>query len=537
MEKQSTEPDTLAKAALGNLRGIAVVGVLCEGKATYGIARSNAGNSPSESTNPKQPLFEIGSISKVFTGVLLAQAVESGDLGLDDTLGKLLKGKVSLSPFVSEITLRQLVTHSSSLPRMPADFETDSSPENPYSNYDRKKLWAALATLKLDSSPPGEAVYSNFGFAVIGELLSVRYNKAWDVLVRERITGPLGMTDTLQILGGKAPHLAESYSGDIPAPPWDMLAFAGAGGLRSTAADMLAFSRAILAGKEGPLGNAAERLLTPLGNLQYDEIGYAVMIRGPVDKRTFSHSGGTGGYRALWMVTPDNKQAVVILVSNAEAPIDRVELTIGASRYQVSSHPVPIDFNTLSEYAGTFRIDKSAAFTFVAQDGTLYGRLTGQPFNALTPTAKNTFAFPVVGAEFTFVKDGGKIDAVALNQGGRNLSASRTDEPIPAQAILPSVALSDYVGRYRETQQLGASEGFDVQSNAGQLAVKLNSQPRFPIFPVPNTLDRFVYDVVKAELQFERDASGNVVALILHQNGEHRAIKLEDSRAAESATI
>ena len=131
MKNQATEPDSLAKAALGNLRGTAVVGVLRDGKATYGIAQNNAGNSPSASTTLNQPLFEIGSISKVFTGVLLAQAVERGDLALDDNLGKLLKGKVSLSPFVSEITLRQLVTHSSSLPRMPANFEVDSSPANP----------------------------------------------------------------------------------------------------------------------------------------------------------------------------------------------------------------------------------------------------------------------------------------------------------------------------------------------------------------------------------------------------------------------
>src|SRR6185369_16983816 len=231
----ASDPATLAKAALGNVPGAAVVGEWRGGKASYGAAYQGAAVSVKPLVGQEQPLFEIGSISKVFTGLLLAQAVEHGDLRLDDTLGKLLKDKVRLSQPVAAIKLRDLVTHSSCLPRLPGDFAGKSRIKL-YRDYDRDSLWNALAKLKLENPPPCEADYSNFGFAVLSELLAERYNKPWELLVRERITGPLGMDDTQQHLGDKATRLTEGHSGSDSALPWEMRAFAGAGGLRSTAA-------------------------------------------------------------------------------------------------------------------------------------------------------------------------------------------------------------------------------------------------------------------------------------------------------------
>ena len=263
----ASPPPELARAALGDLRGSISVGVWRDGKANF------AGDSAA--------LFEIGSISKVFTGVLLAQAVERGDLSLDDTLGKLLAGKVAsfTSDKVTAVTLRQLVTHTSCMPRLPADFQGRSDKADPYRNYDRARLWKAVASMTFDATPPCAASYSNLGVGLPGELLSERYGQPWETLVRERITGPLGMHDTVVTLGDKAPRLAPAFVGGRPTPPWEMAAFVGAGGLRSTAADMLLFGRALLAGRDGLLGAAAERVATPLARFDGD-IGYAILVRG-----------------------------------------------------------------------------------------------------------------------------------------------------------------------------------------------------------------------------------------------------------------
>jgi D-alanyl-D-alanine-carboxypeptidase/D-alanyl-D-alanine-endopeptidase len=328
-----SDPTDLAKTALGSERGVATVGVWRKGQAFYGMASNAAPVVADPATPPAKILFEIASISKVFTGLLLAQAVQRGDFSLDDTLGKLLPATTRFaSPAVARITLRQIVTHRSCLPSLPPGFDRESRAN--YLRYDRQRLFDAVSTLQLAQSPPCEPVYSNFGFAILGELLSERYGKSWEELVRERIAGPLGMTDTAQHIGDKAQRLALPFRGDKLLLQRQMLAFAGAGGLYSTAADMLIFSRAILAGKAGPLGEAAERLVTPLAIYQDGRIGYAVMIRGPVANPVYTHDGVLGGYRSRWIVAPDSDEAIIIFASNEDSPIDEVRKEVRASRRQ-----------------------------------------------------------------------------------------------------------------------------------------------------------------------------------------------------------
>ncbi|MFA9218960.1 MAG: serine hydrolase domain-containing protein [Sphingomonadaceae bacterium] len=396
-----SDPNLMAVKALGERKGAAAVGVWRDGAASYGKAARTDGVQG-------DPLFEIGSISKVFTGLLVAQAVERGDLTLDDKLGTLLKDDVKLSPDVGAVTLRQLLTHSSCLPRMPANF-TNYDEQTPYVSYDRRLLWAALAELKLPHAAPCDPVYSNMGFAVLGELMARRYQKPWDQLVAENITGPLGMRDTMQHLNGQASRLAPAYNGTKSTPPWDFIAFAGAGSLRSTPADMLVFSRAILAGKNGPLGAAVPRLLQPLGKFDGGEIGYGIMMRGPLAQRSYFHGGGTGGFRADWLLLPDQQQALIVLASNAEAPVAVVSGDILAKRYQISDARIALEQGKLPEYAGVYRAEGALKFTFVAQDQKLYGRISGQLFMPLTAAAADVFTFPEVGAEFSFQREGGKI--------------------------------------------------------------------------------------------------------------------------------
>ena len=510
-----SDPDIMAARTLGERKGAAVVGVWRDGAASYGTADHTDGLAP-------DPLFEIGSMSKVFTGLLLAQAVERGDLKLDDNLGKLLQGDVKLQPDVAAITLRQLVTHSSCLPRMPANF-SDTGLSNPYINYDRNMLWSALADLKLPHAPPCDAVYSNMGFAVVGELLARLYSKPWEQLVADNITGPLGMRDTMQHLNDKSARLAPAFSGAASTPPWDFIAFAGAGSLRSTPADMLAFSRAIMAGKKGPLGAAVPRMLEPLGRIDGAEIGYGIMMRGPQNQRSYFHSGGTGGFRSDWLMMPDTRQALVVMVSNAEAPAGLVGAAIVAQRYQIADTRIAVDDLSLPQYAGVYRVDGHMALTFVAQEGKLYGRITGQTFAPLTAAAPDVFTFPQYGAEFSFQREGGKIAGATLRQHGGEFKARRTADPVPPYAQDRKLTQDAVAGDYVVADTSLPSMVFDVRVMDGQLLIRLNDQQHLPVFAVPGQADRYAADVVAAEFQFERDDDGKLSALVLHQNG--RAIR------------
>src|SRR6185436_4233044 len=157
-------------------------------------------------------LFEIGSISKVFTGILLADAVVDGKLGFDDTLARRLPVKFD-HPATGAVTLKQLATHTSCLPRLPGNM-MNADGDDPYGQYDQKAMFEYLASAKLDGQPPCEAAYSNLGFGILGVVLETAYGKLWAALIQERVTGPLGMADTVQELSpAQQSRFAEPWDG------------------------------------------------------------------------------------------------------------------------------------------------------------------------------------------------------------------------------------------------------------------------------------------------------------------------------------
>ena len=433
----ASDPAVLARAALAAERGTLVVGILRNGKASYGAAYNPEPPStprPVEPNSAEQPMFEIGSVTKVFTGLLLAQAVERGDVTLDDTVGKLLAGKVEgVPPAVASVTLKQLVTHTGCMPVMADGVTGGPALAEQFRTFDKPMFWAALSRIKLTAAaPPCEGSYSNFGMALLGQLLAERYGTSWGELVRARITEPLGMNDTVIPLGDKASRMAPCFAGDRRQPLLDMTAYAPASALRSTAADMLVLSRAILAGASGPLGPAAARMLTPLARYEGAEIGYAVMVRGPGGgRRTYYHAGVTEGYRTLWLLAPDTGEAMIVLSSNARAPLQPVMLAIGKSRYPVPTAEMPIDPERLVDYKGEFRITQTKALSFTVRGSQLLVRETGRGYNALTPTGNDRFAVTAIGAQFVFRRDEGHaVVGVTLAQGGSQLDARRVGEAV-----------------------------------------------------------------------------------------------------------
>ncbi len=540
----ASDPARMAKITLGEERGSVAVGVWHQGRAAYafqtggGLASSAVG-APAPESAQHQKLYEIGSVSKVFTGLLLAQAVEKGDLSLDDTLGKLLDGKVGFqSPHVAAITLRQLITHSSCLPRAPKEISERLGGPSPYATFNRRMMWQSLAVASIPNAPPCAPAYSNFGLGLVGDILSERYGKPWQALVRDNITAPLGMMDTVQDLGSKTDRMAAGFNHAAPMAPWDFQAMAGAGALRSTVADMLIFSRAMMAGPDGPLGAAAVRMRTPLGVFGSGQIGYAMMIRGPAERRIYHHDGLTGGYRAQWMIAPDTQEAAVALAGNTHAAPGRLLAAITAHRYPIAESVLAsvggtaatITSDQLKEFGGVYRIDRSSGAVVVAQDGVLYARFQGGGrYRSLAHAGKDLFIDAEFAAMLQFQRIGGRVTGLTYTQGGGAFNAERTGDAPPAIAVLPNAATQDYVGRYFLQRPLQRNLDFDVKAEAGQLAVRSGNWPRQPVSPLPNQPDRFVYANVKAELQFERDAKGKVIAVVLHEGAALRIPRFETS--------
>jgi CubicO group peptidase (beta-lactamase class C family) len=472
---------------------------------------------------PERVLFEIGSISKVFTGILLAGAVAEGKLSLDDTLAKRLPVQFA-EPATGAITLRQLATHTSCLPRLPDNLTDAATPDppDPYAKYDDKALFEYLGKAKLAKSPPCVSDYSNLGFGTLGVVLEKAYGKPWAALVQEKITGPLGMVDTVQDLSAdQQARFAAPWSGAEPGRPWTFKAIAGAGALRSTLADMSKLADALLAGAKGPLGKAWPLLTGDFADLQgiVGKIGLALIHSKVGGEEGYWHNGGTGGYRSLLVVWPASGRAAILLASNAEANPDiwlaawRAAGLPSVQRAEVALPPAALD-----DYVGVYSISPQARFTLLRRGDGLIARLTGQPFFPIFASAKDEFFYKSVDAQLSFHRDAsGRLTGLTLHQNGRDLAAPRDAGPPPHVEFPTAAALADYVGEYDFGQfQPGAK--ITVTQKDDQLLAMLTGQPALPVFSVGK--DRFEYDVVVASLTFERDAAGKVTVVVLHQNGQ-----------------
>jgi CubicO group peptidase (beta-lactamase class C family) len=511
---QLPDPARLAGQLLGGERGAAIVAIA---RGTQ-ILRGSA-SQPERAIDADTALFEIGSVSKVFTGLLLAQAVERGELSLGDTLGQHLPRQTRDTP-AAALTLRQLVTHSACLPRTLAADGPDAAAE--IRTLTPTQLWDALPQLVLAGQPPCAPRYSNLGMALLGNLLAQHYRQPWEALVRERIAAPLGLADTVQTLdAARRARMLPAFAGEAVAPLWDMDAYAGAGALRSSTADLLRFGQAILAGREGPLGPAAERLLTPLGRYAGGEIGYGILILGSPERRVYLHDGLTGGYRTLWMLMPEGRQVLVASASNARAALPTLRARVLAALFPVPSEPIAVAPAQLAPLTGEYRSEDGTLYRVLLHEGQLYARGGPLGFAPLVAVGPGRFARPERGLLFQF-DTAAEPARLTVQQGGAEQQARRSAHGV-AMAIPAQGDVADAVGRYR----LGNGAVFSIRAEQGQLIARLSQQPAFPVFARPGQRDRYFYEVVPAELQFVRDADGRIDALVLHQNGEHRAERID----------
>ena len=278
------------------------------------------GRTSAEQTAPpdEQTIFEIGSITKVFTSVLLAQMAQAGEVALSGLAQKHFPAGIK-APEIdgASFTLEQLSTHSSGLPRLPANLlALVKDPSNPYAHYKRDDLFAFLGSHRLSRPPGARFEYSNLGAGLLGELLSLRAGIGYEELLRVRVLDPLGLSDTRITLDEQArTRLAPGHDGGQRVSGWDFDALAGAGALRSTGKEMLTFLAANLAARPELKATHEKHFQDPNG----EQVGLGWMIAPVSGASVHWHNGGTGGYRSFIAFVLDRQIAVVVL-ANAVAP-------------------------------------------------------------------------------------------------------------------------------------------------------------------------------------------------------------------------
>jgi len=342
----ATAVDDVTRAALANrVEGGHTVGVEVGLATTEGRAFAVHGLIAKGGTAPtKDTVFEIGSITKVFTA-----------------------GR--------PITLADLTTHASGLPRLPTNLET-ASLDNPYATYDVAKLYAFLSGYQLTREPGAQWEYSNLGAGLLGHVLTRRTGLSYEQLVKTRILDPLGMKNTsITLTPAMRQRLATAHDESLsPVSLWDLDALAGAGALRSTADDLLTFAAANAGLIDTPLKSAMERMraLRRRGRTPAMEQAMGWLVIKPLGSELFLHDGGTHGFRSAIVVDPAHKRAAIAF---------------------------------------------SIAIT--REGGRLFEQATGQSRLEIFPEKKDEFFLRTVKAQLSFVRDdSGHIVALVLHQNG-----------------------------------------------------------------------------------------------------------------------
>ncbi len=266
--------------------------------------------------------FEIGSVTKVFTSLLLADMVRRGEVALDDPAATYLPPGATLpAPDGRAITLLDLATHTSGLPRLPANLKPRDLAD-PYAGYSDAKLYAGLPGTRLNSSPGAAYAYSNLGAGLLGQLLARRAGLPYADLLAARITGPLGLTDTAITLSPeqKLRRAVGHDEGLSPVGSWTMDSLVAAGGLQSTADDLLAFLAAALGYGQTPLhGAMADQLVPRRPAVAGIEVALGWHISPSPRGEIVWHNGGTGGFRSFVGFERARSIGVVVLVDTASA--------------------------------------------------------------------------------------------------------------------------------------------------------------------------------------------------------------------------
>ncbi|WP_367128754.1 serine hydrolase domain-containing protein [Saccharothrix sp. HUAS TT1] len=252
--------------------------------------------------------FELGSLTKTFTALLLADAVARGEVGYDDPVERHLPPG-SLHRVRHPVTPTRLATHTSGLPQLPPGLLRAAVPHwstNPYRAFGPDDLVAAARRTR--ARPPGRVRYSNFGVALLGLALSRAAGRPYEDLVAERVLRPLGLADT----GCATTPQATGHLRGRPRPPWEIPGMPAAGVLRSSADDLLRYLEAHLAPRDGALSEALTEVVRP--RLDPDLCLVWNLRRKPGHDLLF-HSGGTRGFTAFAGFSPQSGAALVVLTN------------------------------------------------------------------------------------------------------------------------------------------------------------------------------------------------------------------------------
>jgi CubicO group peptidase (beta-lactamase class C family) len=399
-----------------------VVGIIDGNKSEiYGFGKGPDGKAPTGRT-----LFELGGVTRVYTGLLLADAVQRREVELDTPVAELLPtGVTAPTRDKKVVTLRHLALNSSGLPPLPPSLKTQT--DDPFGSYRDNDLYQDLVRTQLVALPGERILYSDYGWGLLANALGHAIGGGFESAVDNRILAPLGLRDTYFTVPDAArARRASGTNVDLaPMKHWSYDALAGAGGLSSTVRDQLKLLEAQLeadAGSKAPL-RPAMRLTQ---EAQLDRPGDNEGLGWQIDSAgRFWQNGNTAGFYAFIGFDPKVRRGIVILSSTKSSLIDSLSIKL----YRLLANedvkpPVYPDAAQLAEYAGTYDF-QGIKLTMTVVGKRLYVEGPGEPRIRMVPISDREFWMERLQSVVAFEREDGKIKRAIFLVGDKQLSAPR----------------------------------------------------------------------------------------------------------------
>lgn len=495
----------------------------------------------------KYSIFEIGSISKVFTCVMLADEVLKGNMALSDPISKYLpKGVTAPSRNGKVITLKDLATHTSGLPRMPNNFNpTDSA--NPFAEYTYELAYEFLSSYELTRDIGLEYEYSNYGMGLLGHLLELHSGKSYEALMIEKITTPLKMPNTRLVLtANMLKHLAKPHARGVEVSNWDIISLAGAGGIRSDLDDMVRFLKANMGVNKPNIYEAMVLSQQVAYEKESDNfkmgLGWHYAQNG-TDTIVW-HNGATGGYKAFTGFINGTQKGVVVF-ANSDGDIGRLGMKLlGDPRpFEKPKPSIAIILNkeieahgiraAVSLYNKLKQEDLNGYKFDENQLNTLGYQYLNEDKNdmALELFKLNVNSFPNMSNPYDslgegYLKVGDTVKAISnytkslelnpANDNAKNvlLQLGIDKSKLVKDVEVPTDVLESYCGQY----ELAPGFIITITRQDKQLFLQATGQSQFEIFA--SDYNKFYLKVVDAQVTFNANNKGKIDSLTLHQNGQ-----------------
>jgi D-alanyl-D-alanine-carboxypeptidase/D-alanyl-D-alanine-endopeptidase len=505
---------------------------------SYGVKSLKTKESVNENS-----VFEIGSITKTFTGILLADMVIKGEASLDDPVQKFLPSDVKAPTRNGAfIKLVNLSNHTSSLPRMPDNFNP-GNPANPFADYSEKQLYDFLNAYPLPRDIGSQYEYSNYAVGLLGHLLAAKKGVTYEKLMIDIIAGPLKLNDTRIAFTPKMKaNLAMGHNKGVEVENWDIISLAGAGAIRSTAVDMLNYIRANLG-----IGNSKLYQAMQLSHKD-SKVGISGPIVGLGWHKIITegleitwHNGGTGGYRTFAGFANNGKGVVVLTNSTVGADDIGFHLLNPKSPLQVTKPSIGLKIRNIIDTQGieqglkAYReLKKDQANDYDFSEGQLI-KLgedylgNGEMVIAITVLTLNTEVYPESSPAFyslgkAFLITGNKEKSmlnfrksVELNPGNQDAIQKLKElgvSDVAIDVVVDTETLESYAGKY----ELAPGFILTVTRDGSQLKTQATGQSQVDIFPKSKNV--FYLKVVEAQLTFNQNTDGKVESVTLHQGGQ-----------------